>query len=63
MSLHNRIRYQRLLREAEGYLELGLPQLAIQTLEKIDEPGTFRGIQLYLLGEAFRAQGLFAEAI
>ncbi|MBL9092391.1 MAG: tetratricopeptide repeat protein [Planctomycetaceae bacterium] len=63
MSLHNRIRYQRLLREAEGYLELGLPQLAIQTLEKIDEPGTFRGIQLYLLGEAFRAQGRFAEAI
>jgi len=63
VSLHNRIRYQRLLREAEGYLELGLPQLAIQTLEKIDEPGTFRGIQLYLLGEAFRAQGRFAEAI
>lgn len=63
MSLNNRIRYQRLLREAEGYLELGLPHLAIEILGKIDEPGTFRGKQLYLLGEAFRAQGRFKEAI
>ncbi|MCE9607385.1 MAG: tetratricopeptide repeat protein [Planctomycetia bacterium] len=62
MSL-NRIRYQRLLREAEGYLELGLPHLAVETLGKIDEPGTFHGKQLYLLGEAFRAQGRFSEAI
>lgn len=63
MSLNNRIRYQRLLREAEGYLELGLPHLAYETLQRIEEPGTFRGKQLYLLGETYRAQGRFSEAI
>src|SRR5436853_461785 len=63
MSLTNRLRYQRLLREAEGYLELGLPHLAIETLKKIDQPGTHKGKHLYLLGEAFRAQGRFSEAI
>jgi tetratricopeptide (TPR) repeat protein len=63
VSHHHRVRYQRLLREAEGYLELGLPQLAIETLEKLNEPGTFKSKRLYLLGEAFRAQGRFQEAI
>lgn len=63
MSLGNRIRYQRLLREAEGYLELGLPRLAIEALDRMGEPGTFKGKQLYLMGEALRAQGRFSEAI
>ncbi len=63
MSLHHRIRYQRLLREAEGYLELGLPHLAIETLQRMGDPGTFKGTHLHLLGEAFRAQGRFQEAI
>jgi len=63
MSLHDRIRYQRLLREAEGYLELSLPHLAIETLQRIRDPGTFKGTHLHLLGEALRAQGRFQEAI
>lgn len=63
MSHGNRIRYQRLLREAEGYLELGLPHLAIDVLNRMSEPGTFRSRQLHLMGEAFRAQGRFREAI
>lgn len=63
MSYIDRVRYQRLLREAEGYLELGLPNLAIDALGKMGEPGTFKSKQLYLLGEAFRAQGRFKEAI
>jgi tetratricopeptide (TPR) repeat protein len=63
MSQTNRLRYQRLLREAEGYLELGLPHLAIDTLKKIDQPGSHKGKHLYLLGEAFKAQGRFSEAI
>jgi tetratricopeptide (TPR) repeat protein len=63
MSQTNRLRYQRLLREAEGYLELGLPHLAIDCLKKIDQPGSHRGKRLYLLGEALRAQGRFSEAI
>jgi tetratricopeptide (TPR) repeat protein len=63
MSQTNRLRYKRLLREAEGYLELGLPHLAIESLKKIDQPGSHKGQHLYLLGEAFRAQGRFSEAI
>jgi tetratricopeptide (TPR) repeat protein len=63
VSYSSRVRYQRLLREAEGYLELGLPKLAIEALGKMQEPGTFRSRQLHLLGEAFRAQGRFNEAI
>jgi tetratricopeptide (TPR) repeat protein len=63
VSQHNRIRYQRLLREAEGYLELGLPQSALEALDRMGEPGTFGSKQLYLRGEAFRAQGRFHEAI
>lgn len=52
-----------MLREAEGYLELGLPQMAIEALQKLDNPGTFKSKRLHLLGEAFRAQGRFKEAI
>lgn len=63
MSLQSRIRYQRLLREAEGYLELSLPHLAVATLAKIDDTNTLRSEHLYLLGEAYRAQGRYAEAI
>lgn len=63
MSLQSRIRYQRLLREAEGYLELNLPHLAVATLAKIDDTNTLRSDHLYLLGEAYRAQGRYAEAI
>lgn len=63
MSHSSRVRYQRLLREAEGYLELGLPHMAIAALERMDQPGTFKGAQLYLMGEALRAQGRFPEAI
>lgn len=52
----NRIRVQRLLREAEGYLELGLPQQALNVLAGITDPGTSRGHLLQLRGEALRAQ-------
>ena len=63
MSLQSRIRYQRLLREAEGYLELSLPHLAVAALAKIDDTSTLRSEHLYLLGEAYRALGRFVEAI
>jgi tetratricopeptide (TPR) repeat protein len=52
-----------LLREAEGYLELGLPQSALNVLDRMGEPGTYGSRQLYLRGEAYRAQDRFAEAI
>ncbi len=63
MSVSNRVRLQRILREADGYLELGMPEKVLETLARIDEAGTFRGQQLYLRGEALRALGQYQEAI
>jgi Flp pilus assembly protein TadD len=59
----HRIRTQRILREAEGYLELNLPQNALGVLARIDEAGTFLGQKLYLTGEALRAQERCGEAL
>lgn len=63
MSGGNRIRLQRILREVEGYLEIEMPQAALDALDRIKEPGTFRGQQLYLTGEALRALERYSEAI
>jgi len=58
-----RVRVQRLLREAEGYLELKMPQQALQTLARIDDPGTFRSQLLYLRGQALQMMQLYEEAV
>lgn len=63
MTGGNRIRLQRILREVEGYLELEMPQTALELLNRMREPGTFRGQQLYLTGEALRALERYGEAI
>ena len=63
MSGGNRIRLQRILREVEGYLEIEMPQAALDALDRIKEPGTFRGQQMYLTGEALRALERYSEAI
>ncbi len=63
MTGGNRIRLQRILREVEGYLEIDMPQAALEALDRIKEPGTFRGQQLYLTGEALRALERYSEAI
>ena len=63
MSGVNRVRIQRMLREAEGYLELNMPQTALDLLSRLTDPGTFRGQKLYLTGEALRASERHAEAI
>lgn len=63
MSAGNRVRVQRTFKEAEGYLELGMPQTALDLLARLDHPGTFRGQKLYLTGEALRALNRHAEAI
>jgi len=63
VSAANRIRQQRMLREAEGYLELSLPQIALDTLERMTDPGTFKGHRQYLVGEALRALARHQEAI
>ena len=58
-----RVRVQRTLREAEGYLELGMAQTALELLARVTQPGTFRGQQLYLTGEALRALDRHEEAV
>lgn len=63
MTAMNRIRLTRLLREAEGYLELNMPRQALEMLDRIDKPGTFRGQHLYLKGEALRALERYQEAV
>ena len=63
MSAANLHRVKRAAREAEGYLELGLPQSALNALARIDDPGSFRGTFLYLKGEALRESDRFEEAI
>lgn len=58
-----RIQIQRDLREAEGFLELGLPRRALITLDRISQAGTFRGHLLHLRGEALRELQRYDEAI
>ncbi|MDO4586158.1 MAG: tetratricopeptide repeat protein [Planctomycetia bacterium] len=58
------IRLYKLCREAEGYLELGLPKLAISTLTRLDDKTIRRYPRLLLLkGEALRQLHLFQSAI
>ena len=63
MSRSDRIRTRRILREAEGYLELGMPDHALKNLDRITDPATFRGQALYLRGEALRALRRHREAL
>lgn len=63
VSGSNRVRRQRILREAEGYLELGLPQRALHVLGRMNHPGTFRGHLAYLTGESLRALERYEEAL
>jgi len=79
MSDPNRIRRQQLLRQAEGYLELitlygerwtcaaavldTLATRAIETLERIDNPGGMKAQILFLRGQALRAMERFTDAV
>lgn len=63
MSESTRTQIAQSLREAEGYLELNLPEHALTCLERINNPGTFRGQVLYLKGEALRSLGRHADAL
>jgi len=48
---------------AEGYLDLGLPHLAIEELETVDDPGNLEPIWHSTYGEALRANGNYRAAI
>jgi len=63
MSNQARVRRMKIQREAEGYLELGLPQRAIDTLGRLGDPSNFCAHSLYLWGEALRAMDRYEEAL
>jgi Flp pilus assembly protein TadD len=63
VPVSNRHRVQRVLREAEGYLELGMAAQCLQTLARVADAGTFRAQRQYLRGEALRMQERFDEAL
>ena len=63
MSFRNQIRQTKLQREAEGYLELGLPRQALDALARLGDPTEFEGHAFYLWGEALRELERYVEAV
>ena len=62
MTLH-RIRRRQWLRQAEGYLELGMPQHALDALARYGDLSTMPGEACFWQGEALRALGRHEEAL
>jgi tetratricopeptide (TPR) repeat protein len=58
-----RTRLNKIQREAEGYLELGLPQQALNTLNRLGNPVECGTTTQYLMGEALRALDRHGEAL
>jgi Flp pilus assembly protein TadD len=63
MSVKHRIYRQKIQREAEGYLELGMPEHALKTLGRLGDPMAFDTHALYLWGEGLRATERYFEAL
>lgn len=63
MTPGSRIRQRILQREAEGYLELGLPQRALDALARLGDVSEFDVRTLYLWGEALRNMDRHGEAL
>ena len=79
MSEPHRIRRQQILREAEGYLDLitvfgdrmpsrpdvrdRMARRVLETLDRIENPGGFKGQILFLRGQAYRAMERYVEAV
>jgi tetratricopeptide (TPR) repeat protein len=63
VSRSDRTRTRRILLEAEGYLELGMPEHTLKSLDRITDPATFRGQALFLRGQALRALRRHREAL
>lgn len=63
VSGQHRIRMGQLERQAEGYLELGMPRHALDTLARLGMHGRPSSHLLYLRGEALRELERFEEAL
>ena len=55
MNARTRGRQAKIQLEAEGYLELGMPEHALQTLGRLGDPAKFDVGALYLWGEGLGA--------
>ena len=62
MSPEERIRRERIIHQAEGYLELGMPEHALESLAEFSLHQR-DGKIYHLLGEAYRALERYAEAV
>jgi tetratricopeptide (TPR) repeat protein len=63
VSLKTRIRQTKIQRAAEGYLELGMAQHALDTLARLGDPAGRDARTLYLRGEALRAMERYQDAV
>jgi Flp pilus assembly protein TadD len=63
MSKEDRIRRMKVQHQAEGYLELGLPQQALDALGRLGTAGKADARTLHLQGEALRSLERYADAI
>lgn len=63
LSDRDEIRRVHTLRQAEGYLELNMPETAIAVLNRLGDSDTMGARGLYLLGEAYRSMERYREAL
>ncbi len=62
MAINSMNHTVRRLTAAEGYLDLDLPKLALEELDRIQEPGPLHIPYLWLRAAALKADGRFEEA-
>ena len=60
---YERLQLERTLNEAEGYMELGLAEFAVATLQRRGKLVHSSARGCYLMGEALRDMGRYREAI
>lgn len=62
ISFAQLVRISKRVTKAAGYLELDLPQNALESLSDVGQSGPFEGEIEMLRGEAYRRQRRFADA-
>ncbi len=63
MVVRNRIRLRQVQTQAEGYLELGMPQHALDSLARMGDPSNLSSHALCLWAEALQTMDRWADAL
>ena len=63
VTTRHRIRLRQYQRQAEGYLEIGMPQQALDALARLAKAQSLGSHALYLRGKALADLGRYAEAL